>query len=509
MKRGIAYIVPAAVLAWVSLGLDPGSGARRAAPEPVPHPVIVPSPAIAPDAAAEGPDELPIFRLHLNPEAHEARVRVELEAARPTTAHLLFPAEWGGYPGLLARINRIEAWGPGGSLEVRAALEGFSSGHRVVPIERSGSVTFGYDVVFGPPAESRLYHRVSQLAPSGGHLLGSDIFPRIWLGNPTSEPQPGVIQLRGLPPGWRVATVAERSGTGYRLDDVRNTLFVVGPLRTRTVRIGPRSLQIALLGEWSNPDDRLIDAVERIGGALHGMAGDAWGPGEYLYATGRVPPDVPGRSVGGQVVGPSAIVYLGGDPQPEVEFDRWISTTAHELMHWYIPQAFGFEENPPAWFSEGFTDYFALKAALAGDLIRGEEFLAEIGERMARYQASPLFGRASMADAQQDFWEDDAYRYIYDGGALAALLLDLGFQARGRSLEGALERARSDGRSSIEALTSALGGVPENGWLQDWLADARDPEWDRQLERYGLLWRDDRLESTDGWALEVLANVRR
>lgn len=262
------------------------------------------------------------------------------------------------------------------------------------------------------------------------------------------------------------------------------------------------------MGDWPVAEDRIVDAVQRIAGALHGIARDAWGPGTYLYASGRVPGGVPGLSVGGQVVDRSAIVYVGGDARPSHEYERWLHTTAHELMHWYIPQSFGFREKPPSWFAEGFTDYFALKALLASGLIDGPAFLAEIADRLARYRSSPLFGQASMAEAQKDFWEDDAYRYIYDGGAVAALLLDLGFQARGRSLERALAEARQDGHTSLDGLTARLADVPENAWLRDWLAEGSNPDWDGQLERYGLAWRDGRLESTDDWAITALSSIR-
>ena len=483
------------MMAWLRLLLAVGAG-------------LLPSTPSGPAAPVQPRTEPPRdFRLRLDPTEHRINVRVEFVAPGSTTVHLLFPGEWAGYPGLESRLRMVEAEGPSGTLAIEASPEDVSSGHRYVKVARPGRVTLSYSAVLTPPAESRLFHRVSQLSPDGGHLIGADLFPRIWLGHPRSGPQAARVQIQGLPAGWRVATVAERSGTGYVVPDLRSTVFFVGPLRIHPIDVGQRRLIAAIDGDWSVSDDGMAEAVRRIADALHGIAGDAWAAGTYLFGTGRVPRALAGPSLGGQVMGHSAITYLGRGVSADVEYDRWLTTAAHEMMHWYIPQAFDFGEKPPAWFAEGFTDYFALKALLASGLIDGPSFLRAMGERLTRYRKSPLYGHSTMAQAQTDFWEDDAYRYIYDGGAVAALLLDLGFQARGRSLEGILRAARRNDPLTLKALTDALAVVDQNDWLRAWIESGAAPDWDAELERYGLLWKDGELRSEDGWAVNVLGSI--
>lgn len=448
------------------------------------------------------------FRLRLEPKEHRIGVRVEFVATGSTTVHLLFPGDWAGYPGLEARLRMVDADGPSGTLAIEASPEDVNSGHRTVRITRPGPVTLSYTATLTPPAESRYFHRASQLTPDGGHLIGADLFPRIWLGQPRSGPQPAEVEIQGLPAGWQIATVAERSGTGYAVPDLRRAVFFVGPLRTRRIGVGPRRLLIAIDDDWTVPDDSMADAVRRIAGALHGIAGDGWATGTYLFGTGRVPRASAGPSVGGQVIGHSAIVYLGRGMPANLEYERWLTTTAHEMTHWYIPQAFEFDEKPPAWFAEGFTDYLSLKALLASGLIDGPTFLQSMGQRLARYRKSPLYGHSTMAQAQSDFWENDAYRYIYDGGAVAAMLLDLGFQARGRSLERTLTEVRRAGPLTLESLTDALAGVEENDWIRPWVESGKAPDWDAELDRYDLALKDGRLISRDGWAVRVLSSIR-
>jgi predicted metalloprotease with PDZ domain len=456
---------------------------------------------------ARRPALVPEFRLRLDPGTHTVDARMELDVPEPSPLHLLFRTESEGYPGLEARLQRLEAWGPAGALPVEKVPEGLGPGHYLVEVGRPGRVTVAYKTALTPDGESRHYHRVSQLATDGGHLIGNDLLPRVWLGSPRAGPQPARLWFAGMPSNWRVVTVEPRAGTGYDVEEISSAVFVVGPLRTQRFNIGPRSLTAAIYGRWPVRDERVFNAVNRIAGSLHRIAAGGWVPGDYVLAAGRVPADVPGLSAGGQVIGRSGIVYVGGSGPAELEFRHWMYTTAHELMHWYIPTAFDFEDAPPSWFAEGFTDYMALKILLVGGLIEWREFLDEIGARFARYRASPLHG-TSIAEAQEDFWDEHAYRYIYDGGAAAAFLLDLGFQDRGGSLERVLREVGSRDRLTTEDLTTALAAVRENGWIGDWLATGANPDWEARFAPYGLAWRNDTLTSLNDWASDALSSIR-
>ncbi len=436
-------------------------------------------------------------------------MQVEFEIAQADSIHLLFRTEWGGYPGLADRLRRLEAFAPSGALSVTGGSDELGSGHLIVADAEPGRITVTYELSLSPPEQSRLYHRASQLSTEGGHLLTGDLLPFIALGRtPRAGRQNARLWFSGLPVDWRVTSVERRAGTGYEIKDTNSAFFLVGPLRTRRSHVGPRSLTVAIYGRWPVPDDRLFDAIERIAGSLHRIAGEGWGAGDHLVGVGRVPVEIHGLSTGGQVIGPAGLVYLAGDAPAEVALAAWMRSASHELMHWYIPTGFRFGTEPPSWFAEGFTDYMALKALFAGGLLEPQTFLDEIGERLARYRESPLYGRRSLPEAQADFWEDDAYRYIYDGGAAAAFLLDLGFQDRRGSLERALRGIRRAAPITDEVLRAALADIPENGWIDAWLATGANPDWDARLARYRLIWKRGRLVTTDDWATDVLASIR-
>jgi predicted metalloprotease with PDZ domain len=464
------------------------------------------TPTDRPPRPAEHP--VPDIRLTLDAAAPRVSASIELDLSRPAEVNLLFRMDFEGYPDLESRLVSLEAHGPSGAVDVQKAADGLGSGHYVIGPAPPGRLNVEYRLDLAPPDDSRLYHRVSQISADGGHLLGRDLIPRLWIGPPHAGPQPARVTFSGLPPDWQVATVEARAGIGYTIAEIVDAVFVVGPLRQRQMNLGHRSLVTAIYGRWPSDDARIFDAVSRITGTLNRLAGDGWARGDYLLGVGRVPATVPGWSTGGQVIGHSSITCTGGATRSEQEFETWLYTTAHELMHWYIPSGFPFQTEPPSWFAEGFTDYMALKTLLVAGLIQPQAFLDEIDFRWSRYVDSPLYGTASPVDAEENFWEEASYEYIYDGGALAAFLLDLGFQDRGGSLERKLRDLQGHEAISDQDLVDALASVRENEWIEDWLAEAANPDWEGRLEAYGLARSNDSLVSLNDWATNALSSIR-
>lgn len=499
--RPLASLALAASLACAE------DGSHNDSPDVAPPPFESSAPPAArPSRPADDP--VPEIRLALDAANSRVSADLELDLARPTAVNLLFRMDFEGYPELDSRLVSLEAQGPHGALEVKAAKAGLGAGHYVIDDAPAGRLTIEYRLELSPPANSRLYHRVSQISADGGHLLGRDLIPRLWLGPPRGGPRPARVAFSGLPGDWRVASVEARAGTGYRVADIVDAVFVVGPLRQRQLNLGHRSLVTAIYGRWQIDDARIFDAVARIAGTMHRLAGNGWTRGDYLLGVGRVPKAVPGWSTGGQVIGRSGITCTGGANRSDQEYESWLYTTAHELMHWYVPTGFAFQSDPPAWFAEGFTDYLALKTLLVAGLIEPQAFLDEIDFRWSRYRESPLYETATPLDAQEDFWKEDAYQYIYDGGALAAFLLDLGFQDRGASLERALRQLQDRELMGDGDLIAALASVRENEWIEDWLADAANPDWEGRLEAYGLVRSNDSLVSLNDWATNALSSIR-
>ena len=244
---------------------------------------------------------VPEFRLRLDPSTNTIETTIELDVPQAVPLHLLFRTEWEGYPGLEERIKEVEAFGPSGTLDVAPAPDALGPGHVTVEVEQPGHITVTYTSVLAPQGDSHFYHRVSQLAADGGHLIGNDFLPRVWLGPPRAGPQPARLRFTVMPGDWRVATVATRAGTGYDIDEILKAVFVVGPLRTHRINIGPRSLVSAIYGSWPVRDERVVrrvhpdsqlPVVARVGDLDpdgHRGAGEAAAAREEVYALHRHP----------------------------------------------------------------------------------------------------------------------------------------------------------------------------------------------------------------------------
>jgi predicted metalloprotease with PDZ domain len=100
---------------------------------------------------------------------------------------------------------------------------------------------------------------------------------------------------------------------------------------------------------------------------------------------------------------------------------------AHEFLHYWIGQRIrAADPNGMAWFSEGFAEYVANRTIQRTGLISPEEYLDKLSRHVGAYGYfwySPLFQNRSLQDAGGD---KTANRFgVYDGGAVAALCLDL------------------------------------------------------------------------------------
>jgi hypothetical protein len=98
---------------------------------------------------------------------------------------------------------------------------------------------------------------------------------------------------------------------------------------------------------------------------------------------------------------------------------------AHELFHdWLGTQLVG--DDSLVWFSEGFTDYFALWHAAAHGLTTPNRFANRILSIEREARSSSSFGRVKFADTGIQWRDDDGPNetLAYRGGALLAFVVD-------------------------------------------------------------------------------------
>ena len=100
---------------------------------------------------------------------------------------------------------------------------------------------------------------------------------------------------------------------------------------------------------------------------------------------------------------------------------------AHEVLHYWIGQRIrGSDFERMSWMSEGFTEYIANRTIYQEGLISRREYLDKLSRHIGAYSYywySPLFDGTTLFEGGADKTRN---RFgVYDGGAVAALCLDL------------------------------------------------------------------------------------
>ena len=226
-----------------------------------------------------------------------------------------------------------------------------------------------------------------------------------------------------IPGDWKATTPWNRiEGEAGRYtvattDDLVNSAFMVGAHREQTVRQGPLELRLALSGPQ-------VSAAEEV------FAGEL---GKYLEYYDSTIGHAPRRNMiviaadstywGGEVMGRAISLSVAGEisgPNPMLAH-----IFAHEIVHlWGLDINFAAEDEEELyWFYEGMlAEYLSFLANVRLGDISQDEFLAQLGENFAKYQAAAEPGLSMSTAGHQ---KAAHYDLIYSGGMMAGAALDL------------------------------------------------------------------------------------
>jgi predicted metalloprotease with PDZ domain len=95
----------------------------------------------------------------------------------------------------------------------------------------------------------------------------------------------------------------------------------------------------------------------------------------------------------------------------------------HELVHFWNANTVRYASRREQWFSEGVTEYYALRLARELDMISANDLAAKLAILAGHYINDPAIGTLSLAGAGDERLRN--YFLAYAGGATAALVLDV------------------------------------------------------------------------------------
>lgn len=197
----------------------------------------------------------------------------------------------------------------------------------------------------------------------------------------------------------------------------------------------------------------------------------------------------------GEVIGSHINILLEPDPDPMGQLFSQFGF-AHELFHLWNGKSIR-SSGPEDWFTEGFTNYYALKALHQAGMLDETSFLGVIGGVFyGRYVGDEGYGELSMREAVE-LDKDGHWGLIYAGGLFTAICLDVEIRRstdNGRSLDDVMramyERfagtAEEFGLEDVEAQVATVSTYDPRAFLERHVRGAEPIPIEACLGRAGL-----------------------
>lgn len=318
---------------------------------------------------------------------------------------------------------------------------------------RVDSDTLFVTVEHTPGQELKLYYEVAQdfrsenlteenafrpvLQPAYFHVLGNSLF----IAPKWSDAYDVAVEWRNFPHNWLLHNSFGTQSTSQRFSfsNLRwlESIFVGGDYRLQKAVVEGEPVWLAIRGnDWGFSDDSLLSMLQRT----VALQRDFWEDFNVPYYTVVLTP-LAMRPVGttGPAFVSTRIAYLGtgltnsfaafATPHKQVAVEDLYHLFHHELMHDWIGCKIrnGCEATDMqlAWFSEGFTEYFALKNMLKGGFVTPEQYIERLNDRfVGGLYRSPKRATPNNALADSFFLDPDMERLPYLRGCVFAFYLD-------------------------------------------------------------------------------------
>jgi predicted metalloprotease with PDZ domain len=350
---------------------------------------------------------------------------------------LRLPARWAGEAELWRGVAGLEADGAQLSPTEHPAL------HRLS--HASGAdITVSYQIIQDWPGEPSALTSDNPHRPvvqdNYVHAFGFAVFALVT--EESGRPLEREMSLSlAADPGL---TLFSDAVTARERRNLRRSVIVGGDFRSVTQDTASGQVQVA----WRGDED---STVANIAGDLAGVMTEIdafWGGGHPNYLVTLLP--IPGppfvSSVGGTGLG-DAFAFFASEGAPA---ERVSSILRHEYLHSWIPGRFGGPARDgedgvtEAWFSEGFTDFYAWRLGAWSGELDLDGAVDRLNTVLRDYATSPAAVRPASSLTSAEYWTDpDIAQLPYQRGFLVALALD------------AALRSRSDGAANLDTLMRA------------------------------------------------------
>jgi len=285
-------------------------------------------------------------------------------------------------------------------------------------------ITITYDVTQGwegPPVKATQF-RAPILQNEYFQFKGRSvlIYPKYY----ANEKQFPVTLKWHLPPSWVIANSYDTKQTHQQLVTnmiyLSESLFLGGDYRLTQIPVEGGTIWTSIRGSWHFTDKDFNQTVKKIILTERNFWNDHYFP---YYLVNLIPIGTVCKSQGGTGLNQSFTAFMGSDC---VIGHGTLWLIAHEYFHtWNKPSRFMLKPDEKqdryyAWFTEGFTNYYAGLFLLKSDLISFEEYINNYNRIIKAYYTSPAID-STITDVQKKFWKNHDVQLIpYEQGEIIA-----------------------------------------------------------------------------------------
>jgi predicted metalloprotease with PDZ domain len=434
-------------------------------------------------------------------------VSCELSGLRAGKINLQFTDQFAGIAGLAERVRGLQIINPATGERRKPEILGdgawsFDS--------LSGPGTLEYEVGLARAYDPGQHALVSSLGLESAVLMPGDLLPELCQGEACAR----VRRLKiHSPDGWQIATTERLGKDAYDIPRPERAVFFVARMRRSSDSGGKNRFRSAIAGTWSFPDNEVFRLVDAVGREQAAMV-ESSEQGSYLAILAPYPQPMTGLRSSAVTIGRTVVLMLNESEIPAASFPHFRKHLAHEMFHYYLPNAFHIRENFD-WFWEGFTRYIGILSLCRLQAISTQEYLDFIGTEYDSYAANPLRLQVSLIEASPEKFAGPAtYDLVYRKGSLIAALYDLELrrQSQGKSDVTAVIRAlfQSHALKDLEiGNREVLEELRKPGQLADQIRDdiegVRPIELEKRIKSFGMLIETGR---QTGWKTRLVLSPR-
>ena len=332
--------------------------------------------------------------------------------------------------------------------------------------------------------------RVSHIFAEQGILMSGDLLPQFTAKN--GEKVGAKISF-DLPDNWKITSSEKKIGdNSFEVADIEKAVFYVGKnWREREISVGGAKLNFLISGERQFSDAEAFQMAEEIFGFYTKMFGAIPNQNAHIFL-GKFPPDAKFGRWEAETRGASVTIYSAKMPFKTQSLQRLHEQLRHEIFHLWMPNNLNLSGNYD-WFYEGFALYQALKAGVAVNRLRFEDFL----DTLARAHGVDTLQsqRISLIEASKNRW-NGANTQVYARGMLVAFLCDLAVLRHSKGKNSITEvfqriyqahrqpNPRKEGNSAILEILQTRGEL--RSIVEKYIKGTENIVWQTDLEAFGI-----------------------